>query len=123
MPQAKDRIDEKDALSPKVKLYVPELPLVYRAKKVYLLLQRIDKKMQKNPSFVSIKDYLLLVEEYEKISQELISRGWHTGDGRAKARVAQKRLDRTSHAKSEAGVGETEPGSVGTGVSATNPFA
>lgn len=123
MPRPHQEKTNYAPLHPKVKLYVPDLPLVYKAKKVYMLLQRIEKQQAKDPLFVPIKDYLFLVSQYEDAAQKLIDRGWNTSDGRAKARAEQKKLDKSGRQKSASGVGETESGSVGDGVSAADPFA
>jgi hypothetical protein len=109
--------------SPRVKLYVPDLPIVYKANKVFQLLQRIDRQMAKNPTYIPIKDYLYLVVENEKINEELIKRGLNTSNGRAKARMEQQKLDRISNKKSASGVGKDKSVSVDNGVSTSNPFA
>lgn len=123
MPKPKSDKTNYAPLHPKVKLYVPDLPLVYKAKKVYMLLQRIEKAQKDDPLVVPIKDYLYLVSQYEEVSQKLIDRGWNTSDGRAKARMEQKKLDKSSNAKHTPGVGEEKSDSLGDGVSAPNPFA
>lgn len=123
MPRPKSDKTNYAPLHPKVKLYVPDLPLVYKAKKVYMLLQRIEKAQKDDPLVVPIKDYLFLVSQYEEVSQKLIDRGWNTSDGRAKARMEQKKLDKPGNAKHSSGVGEEITTGVDDGVSATNPFA
>lgn len=113
----------KTKLSPRVKLYVPNIPLVYKANKIFQLLQRIDKQLAVNPNYIPIKDYLFLVETNEKINEELIKRGLNTANGRAKARMEQQKLDRDSNKVYQAGVGKDVTPGVDNGVPATNPFA
>jgi len=123
MPKVNGDKDIDVKPSPRVKLYVPDLPLVYKANKVFQLLQRIDKQMAKNPSYIPIKDYLFLVEANERINEDLIKKGYNTANGRAKARMEQQKLDRQGHKKSEAGMGSDKSIGVDNGVSASNPFA
>ena len=110
-------------LSGKVTLHVPDLPLAYKAKKIYIMLLRIEKKLAKDPLFIPIKDYLYLLDQHEKCNNELIKQGLNTANGRAKARMEQKKLDRLGNKKSEATVGDDQSFGVDNGVSATNPFA
>ncbi len=121
-PNKKVSSDEKLSRR-RVKLYVPDLPIVYKTNKIYQLVYSIEVKMQKDPLYISIKDYLFLITELEKCHEELIKRGLNRADGRVKARMEQKRLDQSGNKNNPAGVGEQKSSSVDNGVPAVNPFA
>ena len=118
-----DLKEPKQSKGKRLRLYVPELPLVYTANKLYQVFQKIDTKLLNDPLFISIKDYIFLVKELEKCNDELVKRGLNTANGRAKARVEQKKLDKLGNKKYEAGVGEAKSSSLDNGVSTSNPFA
>jgi len=121
-PNKKVSNDEKLSRR-RVKLYVPDLPIVYKTNKIYQLVYSIEVKMQKDPLYISIKDYLFLITELEKCHEELIKRGLNRADGRVKARMEQKKLDQSGNKNNPAGVGEQKSSSMDNGVSAVNPFA
>ncbi len=113
----------KDGKRQRYKLYVPDLPIVYKTNKIYQLLQVIEKKMEDDPLYISIKDYIYLISELEKCNEELVKRGLNTANGRAKARMEQQKLDKSRYPKSEARVGENKSVGVDNGVPTSNPFA
>ena len=113
----------KDGKRQRYKLYVPDLPIVYKTNKIYQLLQVIEKKMESDPLYISIKDYIYLISELEKCNEELVKRGLNTANGRAKARMEQQKLDKSRYPKSEARVGENKSVGVDNGVPTSNPFA
>ena len=113
----------KDGKRQRYKLYVPDLPIVYKTNKIYQLLQVIEKKMEDDPLYISIKDYIYLISELEQCNEELVKRGLNTANGRAKARMEQQKLDKSRYPKSEARVGENKSVGVDNGVPTSNPFA
>jgi hypothetical protein len=113
----------KDGKRQRYKLYVPDLPIVYKTNKIYQLLQVIEKKMEDDPLYISIKDYIYLISELEQCNEELVKRGLNTANGRAKARMEQQKLDKSRNPKSEARVGENKSVGVDNGVPTSNPFA
>lgn len=119
----KERQPGKHGKRKRYALYVPDLPIVYKANKIYQLLKTIENKLDEDPLYITIKDYIYLINENEKCNEELVKRGLNSKNGRAKARMEQQKLDKSRYPKSEARVGENKSVGVDNGVPTSNPFA
>lgn len=107
-----------------VLLNVPKIPLVWRARKQLWLLKMIELHLNKDPTYISPKEYFSLLDVMEKTYTELEKAGLGSNEKRRdfRQRVQQKRLGKVSESVDSSRVGETESPVVGDGVSAPNPF-
>ena len=107
-----------------VLLNVPKIPLVWRARKQLWLLKMIELHLNKDPSYISPKEYFSLLDTMEKTYTDLEKAGLGSNEKRRefRKRVQQKRMGETGESVSSSRVGETESPVVGNGVSAPNPF-
>lgn len=96
-------------------LFVPNNPLHWKAHKLQILIQRLEKHAQTNPAQFNSKNYIEILNEYETLINKISQRG--TNDTEPES-VDQDRNDPT-----EEKVGERTPERVGSGVSTDNPFA
>ena len=70
----------------KTTLYIPKDPLRYEATKVQQLLHILDSVALTAPEKLNIKDYLLTLEKYKQLCEEI--------NKRAKGKKAQARVDK-----------------------------
>lgn len=90
-------------------LDIPKDITKYRARKVLIMIRRMDRLAVSGISQVPMKSYLELLEEFDRLIKEI-----HDND--------QKRLAEKGQRLSKAAMGERTPAGLDAGISADNPF-
>lgn len=78
-----------------------------------------SKQLEKDPLSVPLKDYMSIVDQYEKLSEEAHKKGLNTRDGRRSAITARMDSPRMGKSRDESasdGTGPSLPAGMGTGV-------
>lgn len=107
-----------------IPLIVPQLPLVWRARKQLWLITNIEKHLKTDPTFIAPKEYFSLLKDMEAIYTELEKQGLGSNEKRteARARVREKRMVENGVEARSSRVSEDESASVGARVPAFDPF-
>jgi hypothetical protein len=100
-----------------VKLSIPKNPFLYKLRRIQWLLANYSKQLEKDPTSISLKEYLLVLDEYEKLTELAHKKGLDTNAGRkAAAGVVPKGVG-TSRDEGEAdSSGDLESLGMGAGV-------
>ena len=103
-------VDEKQPL------FIPNNPLHWRAHKLQVLLDRLDKQAAKNPAQFNSRNYLDTLAEYTKCVTAI-------NEGKTDEILDEGRLDSDSPRSKAPEVGDRDASGVDSGVSADNPLA
>lgn len=108
-----------DWIDPNTPLKIPVNPLHYKAHKLQLLLERLDKQATKNAAQFNSKNYMDILDEYTRLT-DLINAGAKVDD-----KVLQQSggVVEAGDSGAEGELGKTDAASLDSGISADNPFA
>lgn len=96
-------------------LFIPDNPLHYEAHRLQLLLARMEKVFEFKPTHFSSPGYVQILEKYTQLCKEIKKGVTDGADDEGK-------VGDTWDEESEAEMGQGERSSVGSGISADNPF-
>ncbi len=95
-------------------LTIPAEPLVYKAQRLQVVLEKFEKLLKSSPQQFSMQNYMAALNEYTRICEQL-KKGVTTDDTNGVAGEGAGRDE-------AAAVGAGAPAGLDTGVSADNPF-
>ena len=122
----KPEVSKKQSLKYKefadLRLNLPKIPLVYKLRRVYWLLNNVHRKLQADPTAITTRQYLELLDVYCDLVEEVEKKGLHTADGRKKARQGMdtQRLGKVGRPSNAPGVGSPFSPSLGAGISTSD---
>jgi len=105
-----------------LRLNLPKVPGLYKLRRVYWLLNNYHKLLEKDPTAISSKQYIELLNTYCDLIEDAKKRGWDSIEGRKNARagVDTKKLASGSDKNDPAGMGAPLPFGVGAGIPAND---
>ena len=116
-------------IDPKQKLFIPQQPLHWKAHRLQLLLDILDKQAQKNPAQFNSMNYIKTLNSYTR-TVTLINNGHlidpedkADADGLTSESDDARKVGEAGNGNPAPAVGDGTPAGVGAGVSADNPFA
>lgn len=106
-PDNSNKLAKKDTIQ--AKLTIPKDLLSYQARKIQIMIRRLDRLAVLKPGEVNLKDYVMLLKEFGEIVERI--------KANEKDRMVAKR--RSGAAQD---LGEGTPDGEPAGISANNPF-